>query len=74
LAWPRAGNLIEVHSGIVAVSEKTMRLRHWLLDPENGGAWASLEVVALTFDTLTRKVIAPSPALVRRMRARVIAA
>ncbi|MBX3510102.1 MAG: thioesterase family protein [Hyphomonadaceae bacterium] len=59
--WPRAGNLIEIHSGIVEVGEKTMRLVHWLTDPESGQAWASMEAVALTFDTVTRKALAPSP-------------
>lgn len=58
--FPRAGELIEVHSGIAGVSDKTLRLVHWLVDPESGGAWASMEAVALTFDTATRKAIAPS--------------
>ncbi|MEQ1617737.1 MAG: thioesterase family protein [Terricaulis sp.] len=71
-AWPRAGDLIEIHSGVAEINEKTMRLCHWILDPERGGAWAAFEVIALTFDTLTRKTIAPSPALLRRMREGVI--
>lgn len=62
-AWPRAGNLIEVRSGVAAVGDKTMRLCHWVCDPESGGAWASMEVIALTFDAVTRKAIAPSPAI-----------
>lgn len=59
--WPRPGDLIEVHSGISEVGEKTLRLTHWLVDPESGAPWASMEAVALTFDTATRKTIAPSP-------------
>jgi acyl-CoA thioester hydrolase len=59
--FPRPGELIEVYSGVVEVGEKTMRLRHWLVDPESGGAWASMEAVALTFDTTTRKAIAAPP-------------
>lgn len=58
--FPRAGDLIEVHSGIVEMADKTLRLVHWLVDPESGAAWASMEAVALTFDTNTRKAIAPS--------------
>lgn len=58
--FPRAGDLIEVHSGIVEVGEKTLRLVHWLVDPESGIGWASMEAVALTFDTATRKALAPS--------------
>ncbi len=58
--FPRAGELIEVHSGVAEVGEKTLRLAHWICDPESGRAWASMEAVALTFDTKTRKTIAPS--------------
>ncbi len=73
-AWPRAGDLIEVHSAIVAVAEKTMQLCHWLLDPESGAGWARLDVIALTFDTHTRKTMVPSPALRAALQARAIAA
>ncbi len=58
--FPRAGDLIEVHSGIVEVGDKTLRLVHWLVDPESGAGWASMEAVVLTFDTNTRKALAPS--------------
>ncbi|MBC7767981.1 MAG: thioesterase family protein [Phycisphaerales bacterium] len=58
--FPRAGDLIEVHSGIIEVGDKTLRLAHWIVDPESGAAWASMEAVALTFDTVTRKALAPS--------------
>lgn len=58
--FPRAGDLVEVHSGIVEVGEKTLRLVHWLVDPESGLGWASMEAVALTFDTATRKALSPS--------------
>ncbi|MEZ5994905.1 MAG: thioesterase family protein [Hyphomonadaceae bacterium] len=71
--WPRAGDLIEVFSGVAEVGEKTQRLVHWLVDPESGAAWASLEVVALTFDVATRKTIRPSDEMRAQMRQRVIA-
>jgi acyl-CoA thioester hydrolase len=58
--FPRAGELIEVHSGIVEIGDKTLRLVHWLVDPESGAGWASMEAVALTFDTKTRKALTPS--------------
>jgi acyl-CoA thioester hydrolase len=70
--WPHAGDLIEIYSGIVDVGDKTLRLVHWICDPESGAAWASLEVVALTFDAITRKTLAPSPELKARMQKRVI--
>jgi acyl-CoA thioester hydrolase len=71
--WPRPGDLIEVFSWICEVGEKTMRLTHWLCDPETGAAWASMEAVALTFDTATRKTIAISADARAAMQKRVIA-
>jgi len=58
--WPRAGDLMELYSGFVGIEKKTMRLAHWFCDPDTGAAWASMEVVALTFDIDTRKAIEPS--------------
>ncbi len=71
--FPRAGDLIEVRSGVVEVGEKTLRLVHWLCDPESGGVWASMEAVALTFDTATRKAISPSREARARLAERAIA-
>jgi acyl-CoA thioester hydrolase len=71
--WPRPGDLIEVFSGICEVGEKTKRLTHWLCDPETDAAWASMEAVALTFDTATRKTIAISADARAAMQKRVIA-
>jgi acyl-CoA thioester hydrolase len=71
-AWPRAGDFIEVHSGVAELADKTMRLVHWLLDPVTGEAWTTMEVVALTFDALTRKAIAPSPEVRTRMAGRIL--
>jgi acyl-CoA thioester hydrolase len=70
--WPRAGDLIEVHSGVAEVSAKTNRLVHWLVDPVSGAGWASVEAMALTFDIATRKAITPSPEALAAMTARVI--
>lgn len=58
--YPRAGELIEVRSGIAEIGDKTLRLVHWILDPETGAAWASMEGVALTFDVNTRKALTPT--------------
>jgi acyl-CoA thioester hydrolase len=70
--WPRAGDLIEIRSGIAEVGDKTLRLVHWLVDPSSGIAWASMEALALTFDTATRKAIAPSAEAKAAMTARVV--
>lgn len=71
--FPRAGDLLEVHSAVTEVGEKTLRLVHWLCDPESGAVWASMEGVALTFDTKTRKAIAPTPQARAHMQARIVA-
>ncbi|HYD86511.1 MAG TPA: thioesterase family protein [Vitreimonas sp.] len=71
--FPRAGDLIEVHSGIIEVGDKTLRLVHWLVDPESGACWASMEAVALTFDTVTRKALAPSAEARKRVAKLVVA-
>lgn len=70
--FPHAGDLIEVHTGLVDVADKTMRLCHWIVDPESGAPWASLEVIALTFDTQTRKAIAMSVDARTRMLQRAV--
>ena len=58
--FPRAGELIEIHSGITEIGDKTLRIVHWIIDPESGAAWASMEAVALTFDVHTRKALTPT--------------
>ena len=70
--WPRAGDLITIRSGVAELSGKTLRLVHWLCDPVSGAAWASLEVIALTFDIATRKAIAPSEAATALMQKRIV--
>lgn len=70
--FPRAGDLIEIFSGVAEVGDKTLRLAHWLVDPQSGAAWASMEAVALTFDIATRKAISPTPEARAAMQARVI--
>lgn len=71
--WPRAGDLIEVHSGIVEAQGKITRVVHWLLDPLSGKAWASMEVVAVAFDQTTRKAVDMPPALLEERKKRIVA-
>lgn len=71
--YPRMGDLVEVHSGVAHVGEKTFRLVHWLCDPVSGVTYASMEGVALTFDTATRKTITPSAEARAVMEKRVVA-
>ncbi len=71
--FPQPGDLIELFTGVADVGDKTFRLVHWLCDPEGGGVWASMEAVALTFDTKTRKAIQGAPEARAHMQARIIA-
>ncbi len=57
LAWPRAGERFELRSGLVGADGRTMRMIHWMLDPETGKAWGTSEAVAVTFDLDARKVV-----------------
>jgi acyl-CoA thioester hydrolase len=59
--WPQVGDLIQVRSGVIELAEKTQRVIHWLLDPVEGEAWATGEVIAVTFDLDARKAVAPPP-------------
>ena len=61
LAWPSMGDVIAVYSGVARVSDKTMHVRHWLLDPLSGTPWCICEAVAVTLDLQARKVIATPP-------------
>jgi len=62
LAWPRAGDRVELRSGLVSCDSRAMRVVHWMLDPTTGQAWGTSEAVAVTFDLDARKVAAISPA------------
>ena len=55
---PTAGAGLDIRSSGIGVTPKLRRLRHWLLDPVTGRAWASCEVVAANFDLEARKVVA----------------
>jgi acyl-CoA thioester hydrolase len=68
-ALPRTGDLVAVHSGIVAVADKTMTLQHWLLDPLTGQPWCVAQAVAITFDLVARKAIATPPQARARLEA-----
>jgi acyl-CoA thioester hydrolase len=70
--WPRAGDLIEVHSGIIEAQGKITRIVHWMLDPVRGKCWASMEVVAVAFDLTTRKAVDMPPALLEARRKQIV--
>lgn len=69
LDWPRAGDRIEIRSGLVGADARTKRLVHWLLDPQSGQAWGTAEAVAVTFDLDARKIVPISQAARERLMA-----
>lgn len=62
LGWPRAGDRIELRSGLIGSDARTLRVVHWMLDPATGQPWGTSEAVAITFDLDARKVVPISPA------------
>lgn len=61
LDWPRAGDLVEVLSGVTQVMDKTHVLQHWLVDPLSGRPWCACEALAITFDLVARRAISTPP-------------
>jgi acyl-CoA thioester hydrolase len=57
LAWPRMGERLEIRSGWAAAEPRMRLMRHWLLDPASGRAWASAEAVLAAFDLEARKMV-----------------
>ncbi len=72
LAWPRAGDRVEIRSGLIGTDARTMRVAHWMLDPATGQPWGTSEAVAITFDLDARKVVAVSDAARKALSAHEI--
>ena len=68
-AWPRAGDRLEMRSGMAGGDARTRRLVHWLLDPDTGRPWGSAEAIAVSFDLETRKLIVLSDEELARVNA-----
>lgn len=64
LRWPRAGDRLLLRAGLADVGERTQRRIYWLLNPQDGEAWAVAESITVSIDLETRK-IAPIPAETR---------
>lgn len=73
LAWPRAGDRVEIRSGLIGTDARTMRVAHWMLDPATGEPWGTSEAVAITFDLDARKVVAVSDAARKALAANEVA-
>lgn len=57
LDWPRAGDRLEIRSGLKDADARTKRMIHWMIDPETGEAWGTSEAVAITLDLDARKIV-----------------
>jgi len=57
LDWPRAGDRLEIRSGLKDADARTKRMVHWMVDPDTGKAWGTSEAVAVTFDLDSRKIV-----------------
>lgn len=62
LDWPRAGDRLEIRSGLKDADTRTKRMVHWMIDPDSGKAWGVSEAVAVTFDLDARKIVPISEA------------
>jgi acyl-CoA thioester hydrolase len=65
---PRAGDHLELRSGLAAVDRTLARMRHWLVDPITGAPWAAVENVSVSFDLDARKTLRLSEAAVAALQ------
>lgn len=72
LAWPTIGDMAVVYSGLTEVADKTIMLRHWLLDPQTGEPWCVCEALAVTLDLKARKIIANPPRAKAALKAMLV--
>lgn len=66
---PQAGELIEMRSGLQAITPRTQTIIHWLLDPVSGQPWAAAEHVVVSLDLEARKMTQLPPQMVEALRA-----
>ncbi|HRD45627.1 MAG TPA: thioesterase family protein, partial [Caulobacter sp.] len=62
LDWPRAGQRLEIRSGLKTAAARTKTMVHWMVDPDTGKPWGTSEAVAITFDLDARKIVPISEA------------
>lgn len=67
-AWPRAGDRLELRSGIGGGDARIQRIFHWVLDPDSGRPWATAQAISVSFDLETRKIITFSEDELAEMR------
>lgn len=53
--FPKAGTVVQIRSGLSAITPKWMRMNHWLIDSQTGDAIASAENISANLDLSLRK-------------------
>jgi acyl-CoA thioester hydrolase len=69
LDWPRAGQRLEIRSGLKTADTRTKTMVHWMIDPATGKAWGTSQAVAITFDLDARKIVPITEAARERLMA-----
>jgi acyl-CoA thioester hydrolase len=65
---PRAGDHVELRSGLASLDAKTARIAHWLMDPVSGRAFATAQAVVANFDLDARRIVAVPQDLLAAMQ------
>lgn len=69
--WPRAGDAYVVRSGLKSAKGKIRNLVHWVLDPDTGKPWWSMEGVAAPMDLDARKLFVGDVEMQERIAAAI---
>ena len=67
--WARAGDGFVVRSGLKSAGAKVRNLVHWVLEPETGLPWWTVEGVAAPMDLDARKLLAGSSEIQEALQA-----
>ncbi len=68
---PRAGDHVELRSGLATLEAKVARIVHWLMDPVSGRAYATAQAVGANFDIDARKIVTVPTDLLAALQDRV---
>jgi acyl-CoA thioester hydrolase len=71
LAWPRAGDRVELRSGLIGIVGRTLHIAHWMLDPATGAPWAVAEAISIVMDQEARKAVPITDAALEALRGEV---
>jgi acyl-CoA thioester hydrolase len=70
LRFPEVGTPVQIRSGLSAVTQKWMRMNHWLIDSRTGDAFASAENISANLDLSLRKSLVLNEELLAELQGR----